>query len=75
MTGGGVGNIGSGFVYLKQMTNLRELWLQNTNVTDESLVHLEGLTNLQRLDLTYTRVTEQGVSNLKAKLPNCDVTW
>ena len=66
---------GSGFVYLKQMTNLRELWLQNTNVTDESLVHLEGLTNLQRLDLTYTRVTEQGVSNLKAKLPNCDVTW
>ena len=66
---------GSGFVYLKQMTNLRELWLQNTSVTDESLVHLEGLTNLQRLDLTYTRVTEQGVSNLKAKLPNCEVTW
>ena len=38
-------------VHLKGLTNLRELNLNGTDITDAGLVHLEGLTNLQSLQL------------------------
>ena len=52
-------------VHLKELTKLRDLNLQRTNVTDAGLVHLKGLTNLQILVLWDTKVTDAGLIPLK----------
>ena len=50
---------------LAEMTRLRRLDLNNTNMTDDGLAHLKGLTQLQWLDLDNTQVTDGGLVNLK----------
>src|SRR5262249_40594166 len=44
--------------------DLRELDLENTQVTDAGLVTLTRLSGLQELDLSNTRVTDAGVAHL-----------
>ena len=62
-------------MHLKGLTNLQELDLAGTQVTDAGLVHLKGLTNLQELDLSYTQVTEGGVQEQRQALPNCNIQF
>ena len=47
------------------MTQLEELHLEYTQVTDAGLERIAGLTQLRWLDLSYTRVTDAGLKNLK----------
>jgi hypothetical protein len=56
---------------LKRLTNLRELFLTDTSVTDAGLEYLQGLTSLRYLDVSATKVTDDGVKKLQQALPNC----
>ena len=55
---------GPALVHLRGLTGLRELYLNNTRVTDAELVHLRGLTRLYRLSLQNTKVTDAGLVHL-----------
>ena len=60
-------------MHLKGLTNLKELRLNATQVTDAGLVHLKGLTKLEERYLSGTQVTDAGVAELKKALPKCDI--
>ncbi len=51
-------------VHLKGLTNLRELSLRGTKVTDTGLGHLKGMA-LTSLDLLFTPVSDAGLEHLK----------
>jgi hypothetical protein len=53
------------------LTNLRELYLHSTNISDAGLGHLKSLNQLERVDLAETGVTAAGVNELQKALPNC----
>ena len=60
-------------MHLEGLTNLKKLYLWDTQVTDAGLVHLVGLTNLKWLYLYGTQVTDAGLAELRKALPNCDI--
>ncbi len=47
------------------LSNLKELFLDGSQVEDASLKHLAGLTQLQRLTLRETPITDVGLEHLK----------
>jgi hypothetical protein len=51
-------------VQLRELTDLEDLGLTDTQVTDAGLVHLTGLTKLECLDLDGTQVTDAGLDCL-----------
>ena len=51
------------------LPNLRELRLNQSNITDAGLSNLRNLTRLSHLDLSQTKVTSEGLVHLKS-LPN-----
>ena len=55
------------------MTQLEDLELSDTQVTDAGLTHLKGLSRLTYLNLKGTKVTIQGIKELQEALPNCDI--
>ncbi len=63
-----------GLAHLEGMTSLELLNLERTRVTDAGLRHLKGLTNLKTLDVSETRVTLTGATELRAALPNVDIS-
>ncbi len=54
-----------GLERLKGLTNLEELRLEHTQVTDAGLVHLKGLSNLRGLNLWATQLTDAGLVHLE----------
>ena len=60
---------GSGFSRLTGWTELRELDLTSTPVTDEGMLHIGKMTALERLMLSYSDVTDEGMEPL-SKLPH-----
>jgi Leucine-rich repeat (LRR) protein len=46
-------------------TDLQELILNKTKVSDAELIHLEGLTSLEQLHLNKTLITDEGLVHLK----------
>jgi len=54
-------------------TDLEELDLRDSEVTDQGILQLRTLKNLKRLDLRGSPVTEQGVQNLARVLPECRI--
>jgi len=54
----------AGLANLAGMTELRGLFIPDTNVTDAGLMHLSRLPNLLALDLRGTKVTSAGVMRL-----------
>ncbi len=46
-----------GFYHLGQMTSLRELYLQQTQIKGEGLIHLSRLENLKLLNLSKTNIS------------------
>lgn len=60
--------------HLGRMTDLKDLRLCDSQITDAGLRHLKGLANLKYLDVTYsTEVTEEGIEELRKALPNCTI--
>ena len=66
---------GVGLKHLAGLTCLRELSLDNTDLTDGRLEHLAGLKRLQELQLHGTEVTGVGVERLQRALPECDISY
>jgi hypothetical protein len=58
---------------LAWLTDLEELVLSGTQVTDGGLQHLKGMTRLKRVSLGRTRVTEAGIADLQQALPGLTV--
>ena len=54
---------------LKGLSNLSQLDLDDTKITDAGLVHLKELTKLTFLTLRGTMVTDAGVNQLRQALP------
>jgi hypothetical protein len=50
---------------LKELVELKTLYLANTKFSEASLVNLEALTHLQELSLGMTEVTDTGLEHLK----------
>ncbi len=59
---------------LNGLTELRDLILDNTPVTDAGLEHLTKLSKLDTLFLRNTKVTAEGVKRLGRAMPRCKVT-
>ena len=55
------------------LSQLRELCLSNTEVSDAGLDNLTGLHELERLWVIGTKVTGAGEKKVKQTLPNCSV--
>ena len=51
--------------YVKGLTKLKGLGLDQTNVTDAGLVHLQGLSGLHHLSFNATRVGDAGLKHLR----------
>lgn len=58
--------------FVGEFTDLRELNLSSTGITDRGLDHLHGLRHLTRLHLRDTNVTDEGLSHL-ASLDGLDL--
>jgi hypothetical protein len=63
------------------LTSLRELHLDNTDISDAGLQHLDSLRSLRELHLSGTNVTDAGLAHLRGftglkwlSLANTDVT-
>jgi len=59
---------------LEHLTDLVELRLASTRVTDEGLLAVKVLRTLRRLDVSNTSVTAARIRQLKRTVPNLDVT-
>jgi hypothetical protein len=49
---------------LKEVTNLRELYLGGTQITDQGIEHLNGMTKLEDLSFAGTQITDNGLENV-----------
>lgn len=58
-----------GLYHIGHMVNLKELYLQKTNVTGSGLIHLKGLSQLEILNLSYTKIDDKAVLEL-LNIPN-----
>ena len=55
-----------GLESIKELSQVRRLWLSDCNVADVGLEHLSGLTHLHELDLSGTFITDAGLPHLIA---------
>ena len=60
---------------LGSLTNLRDLSLDSTGVTDASAVRLGRFEQLRKLNLYHTFVTERGYRQVREALPNCEIIF
>jgi hypothetical protein len=62
--------------YLRQLSELRKLWMQPNSVRDADLQCLEGLTELEELEISFSLVTDDGLRHLAGlkKLQRLDLT-
>ena len=65
---------GAGLEYLRGLSNLERLDLNDTQVSDSELAYLRGLTNLRSLWLYDTQVTDEAAKELEHALPNCRIS-
>lgn len=59
--------------YLKDLSELRELNLKNTSVSDASIDIILSLNELKKLDVTNTLLSSDGIEALRARKPNLDI--
>jgi hypothetical protein len=62
------------FDWVAKQSNLEELWVECTSVTDCGLMKLAGLRRLKFISAAYTDVTEAGAEALQSCLPSVEVS-
>ena len=62
---------------LLQMSQLKQLHLHSSEISDTGLLKLAKLSRLTELSLTVTKgtITDEGIARLRSLLPNCKVTF
>jgi len=60
---------------LQALPGLTELSIDNTNVTDASVVVLKGMAGLRSLNLYHTLISEKGYGELSAGLASCKIVF
>ena len=50
--------------YISHLTDLQELYLSDTNITDQGLSLLRTLKSLQRISIYHTAISDNGIMNL-----------
>ena len=58
-----------GLYHIGKMVNLKELYLQKTNLNGSGLIYLQNLKQLEVLNLSYTKIDDKAVLEL-LKIPN-----
>jgi hypothetical protein len=66
---------------VSRLSQLRQLWLNETAITDEGMTNLRQLTALKELNLRQTKITDHGLINIKGlvgleklNLEDCNIT-
>jgi hypothetical protein len=54
---------------------MRELSLDSTGATDQSVETLKSMTGLKSLNLYHTLVSEKGLQELQSALPSCAIVF
>jgi hypothetical protein len=60
---------------LKALPALKQLSLDNTNITDRGAEILQSIATLQSLDLYHTPVSKKAYEALRASLPQCRIFY
>lgn len=58
-----------GINFIPAFSNLEELSLANTNITDGSIPYLMQLRKLKKLNIVGTRITKEGLNDLRNTIP------
>jgi len=62
------------FEIITGLVSVQQLSLTNTSLSDRSVQYLKTLQNVKELHLGGTQITDAGVAELKAALPNCQIS-
>ncbi len=65
----------SDLAHFEAMTNLLDLNLGPTSVTDAGLVHLRGLKNLRGIQFSLGRISDGAIAKLKRERPKLQVVY
>lgn len=68
-----IGDVGIRHLSERPSTSLRDVSLDQTNVTDAALVPLSGFRGLRHLDLRGTAVSKAAIMRFKKSIPECEV--
>jgi hypothetical protein len=60
---------------IASMTNLNELTITNTNITDNGIMQLSEMQFLRYLDVQCTKVSEKAAQELHKKIPYCYIMY
>ena len=52
----------------------QNLWIQKTEVSDNSIPIITNFKKLKKLDISGTKITSDGIKIIKSKLPKCEIT-
>jgi hypothetical protein len=61
--------------FVGKLTQLTQLSVRKSPISDSGLKHLYSLGNLRSLNLQGTQVTAEGVAKLQEALPDCEIFW
>ncbi|MBB27135.1 MAG: hypothetical protein CMO39_04910, partial [Verrucomicrobiaceae bacterium] len=61
--------------HIAKFTHLQNLWIQKTEVSDNSIPIITNFKKLKKLDISGTKITSDGIKIIKSKLPNCEITF
>ncbi len=60
---------------IAELSNLEELNVGDSGLTDAAVEPLSGFTKLKKLVVKNTKVTAAGVAKLQQALPKCKIVW
>jgi len=58
---------------LSPLTKLKELRLNSSQITDDSVAVLLSFKSLKKLDISWTGITDVGIQVLREGLPDCEI--
>lgn len=65
-----------GFRHLEKLKNLKWLYIENSDIKDDSLKHLESLSRLKKLRFSQCpNLTVSRIDQLKKILSNCSISF
>ena len=57
----------------RNFSNLEEIWLEDTKITDAGLAQLSQLKKLRFISVSYCAVSDQAVERLRQSIPGVEI--